>query len=297
LKPLERLYENLLSEKTKKRCEKAILTIAILSFLVHLALIFLVDAGWLSLRSVLLDSPVAAIYTPFSFILIYEVYLLIYHLPKSITTYIGKQYEIITLIIIRRLFKDLAGLKLTSDWFEQQGDLQFTYDLIASVVLFFLIYLFYVQSLKRRQLIKAGGETGSNIQRFIELKKGVATLLVPVLFGTAVYFLAQWGLAATGTTDGASISFKNINNVFFDEFFTILIIVDVILLLASFYYSDRFHKVIRNSGFVISTILIRLSFSVEGVVNTALIVTAILFGLLMLLIHNLFEKKIQQEAN
>lgn len=294
MKLLERLHQDFLSEKTKKRTEKVILTIAILSFLVHLALIFLVDAGILNLKSDLLDNPVAAIYTPFSFILIYEVYLLIYYLPKSITTYIGKQYEIITLIIIRRLFKDLAGLKLTSDWFELQSDLQFTYDLVASVVLFFLIYLFYVQSLKRRQLIKAGGETALNIRRFIQLKEGVATLLVPVLFGTALYYFAAWGLAATGVTEGTSISFKNINNVFFDEFFTILIIVDVILLLASFYYSDRFHKVIRNSGFVISTILIRLSFSVEGLVNTALIVTAILFGLLMLLIHNLFEKKIQE---
>jgi hypothetical protein len=124
----------------------------------------------------------------------------------------------------------------------------------------------------------------------------VATLLVPVLLVTAVYFFTLWGLTAMGLTETSGISFKNINNVFFDEFFTILIVVDVILLLASFYYSDQFHKVIRNSGFVISTILIRLSFSVEGALNTILIVTAIFFGLLMLLIHNLFEKQIQKGA-
>lgn len=295
LKSFESIYKSLLSEKTKKRSEKVILTISIISFLVHLALIFLVDTGLIRMESELLESPIAAIYTPFSFILVYEVYLLIYYLPKSITTYIGKQYEIITLIIIRRLFKDLAGLKLTSDWFELQSDLQFTYDLIASVLLFFLIYLFYEQSLRRRQLIKAGGDTASNIRRFIELKKGIATLLVPLLFGTAVYYFSQWGLAAAGITEASPVTFKNINNVFFDEFFTILIIVDVILLLASFYYSDQFHKVIRNSGFVISTILIRISFSVEGVVNTALILTAILFGWLMLVIHNQFEKRIRQE--
>jgi hypothetical protein len=135
---------------------------------------------------------------------------------------------------------------------------------------------------------------GTNIQRFIDLKKTVATLLVPVLLVTAVYFFTLWGLTAMGLTETSGISFKNINNVFFDEFFTILIVVDVILLLASFYYSDQFHKVIRNSGFVISTILIRLSFSIEGALNTILIVTAIFFGLLMLLIHNLFEKQIQK---
>lgn len=296
MKPFEYFFGILLSERTKKQTEKVILTIAIFSFLAHLGLIFMVDAGWLTSRSELLDNPIAAIYTPFSFILIYEVYLLIYYLPKSITTYIGKQYEIITLIIIRRLFKDLANLKLSSNWFELQDDLQFTYDLVASVVLFFLIYLFYVQSLKRRQLLTPDTGKGTNIQRFIDLKKTVATLLVPVLLVTAVYFFTLWGLTAMGFTETSGISFKNINNVFFDEFFTILIVVDVILLLASFYYSDQFHKVIRNSGFVISTILIRLSFSVEGALNTILIVTAIFFGLLMLLIHNLFEKQIQKGA-
>lgn len=295
-KSFDFFYNSLLSETPKRRIEKVILAIAILSFLVHLVLIFLVDIGVLSSNKELLDSPIAAIYTPFSFILIYEVYLLIYYLPQSITTYISKQYEIITLIIIRRLFKDLANLKLTSNWFDLQSDLQFTYDLVASVILFFLIYLFYVQSLKRRKLLKGGADTQGDIRRFIKLKKVIATLLVPVLFGTAVYFFLQWGLTSAGVLESGPVSFKNINNVFFDEFFTILIVVDVILLLASFYYSDRFHKVIRNSGFVISTILIRLSFSVEGLVNTALIITAILFGLLMLLIHNKFEKKMRDQA-
>lgn len=87
--------------------------------------------------------------------------------------------------------------------------------------------------------------------------------------------------------------FKNINNVFFEQFFSLLIIVDVILLLVSFFYTDQFHKVIRNSGFIISTILIRLSFTVEGVMNNILVITAVIFGLLIIAIHNKFERKIQ----
>ena len=89
-----------------------------------------------------------------------------------------------------------------------------------------------------------------------------------------------------------AISFKNINNIFFEQFFNILIIADVILLLFSFFHTDEFHKVIRNSGFIISTILIRISFSVDGIVNNILIVSAILFGLSMLYIHNKFEKNL-----
>jgi hypothetical protein len=86
------------------------------------------------------------------------------------------------------------------------------------------------------------------------------------------------------------VLFSNLNTIFFDEFFTVLIIVDVTLLLASFFYSDQFHKIIRNSGFIISTILIKVSFSVEGLINNALIIVAVLFGFLILIIHNQFEK-------
>ena len=84
-------------------------------------------------------------------------------------------------------------------------------------------------------------------------------------------------------------SLKNVNNVFFDDFFNILIIVDVLLLLTSFFYSDKFHTIIRNSGFVISTILIKISFSVDGIMNNALIIGSVLFGLGILHIYNLFE--------
>ena len=82
---------------------------------------------------------------------------------------------------------------------------------------------------------------------------------------------------------------KDINKIFFDDFFTILILVDVLLLLFSFLHSDQFNKVIRNSGFIISTILIKLSFSTEGILNIVLIVTAIVFGVILLKIHNLYE--------
>ena len=80
-------YKNLLSDKTKKRGEKTFVTIAIVSFLLHLTIIALVDLKWIYLNdySKLLTNPIAAIYTPFSFILIYEVYLLVYYLPKSTT--------------------------------------------------------------------------------------------------------------------------------------------------------------------------------------------------------------------
>jgi hypothetical protein len=298
-KILENLYQKLLSKKTKEKSEQVILWIALASFILHLVVIELLHFNIISIDepSNLLKNPIAAIYTPFSFILVYEVYLLIYYLPKSTSIYISKQYEIIALIIIRRLFKDLSDLSLSSDWFNIKNDLQFTYDLIASVFLFYLIYLFHVQRTKVYRTIKNSKNHSLSISKFINAKKWIATGLVPLLLIIAIYSFLNWSTGIFHPVENNSISFKNINNVFFEQFFNILIIADVILLLFSFFHTDEFHKVIRNSGFIISTILIRISFSVSGIINTVLIISAILFGLLILFIHNKFEKQLAKESN
>lgn len=44
------------------------------------------------------------------------------------------------------------------------------------------------------------------------------------------------------------------------------------------------------SGFIISTILIKLSFGAEGLLSSVLVVVAVLFGVIILLIHNQYEK-------
>ena len=294
---LEKLYQKLLSKKTKEKSERVILWIALVSFIIHLLMIGLIHFNIITINepSKLLKNPIAAIYTPFSFILVYEVYLLIYYLPKSTSTYISKQYEIIALIIIRRLFKDLSDLSLSSNWFNIKNDLQFTYDLLASVLLFYLIYLFHVQRSREYRTIKNSKNHSLSISKFINAKKWIATALVPILLIIAIYSFLNWSIGIFQPLESNAISFKNINNIFFEQFFNILIISVVILLLFSFFHTDEFHKVIRNSGFIISTILIRISFSVSGIINNILIVSAILFGLSILFIHNKFEKKLAEE--
>lgn len=290
MRVIHRIYDRLLSAEVKHRSENAILSIAIVSYFVHLLLIVLVNQGVLDIDSKFFTNPIAAIYTPFSFILIYEVYLLIFFLPRSISSYIGKQYEIITLIVIRRIFKDIANLELTSDWFSIQQDLQFTYDVLTSLVLFFLIYLFYRQIPSRTASTTAEPQLDANMARFIDFKKAVAVILVPTLLVLAFMSLTRWVVLTIDDYRNGIVALSGLNTVFFDEFFTVLIIVDVTLLLASFFLSDQFHKIIRNSGFIISTVLLKVSFSVEGLINNALIVVAVLFGLMILVIHNQFEK-------
>lgn len=287
----ELLYAKLLDEKTKNLSEKFIINLAIVSFLLHLAVITLNDLGLLgiAISGELFTNPISAIYTPFSFILVYEVYLLIYYLPKSMTIYIGKQYEIIMLIVIRRLYKDLSNLSLDGDWFESTQNLQFIYDIIATVILFLLIHFFYnMNKFRVRKLLKLT-ETRPELIRFVKFKKSLAVLLVPTFVIIAFFNVFEWASQVSEFGQGIT-SGLDVNAVFFDDFFTVLILVDVLLVLFSFAHTDKFNKVIRNSGFVISTILVKLSFSVSGLQNVLLIISAVGFGVVILWIHKLFEK-------
>jgi hypothetical protein len=116
---------------------------------------------------------------------------------------------------------------------------------------------------------------------------------VPGLFVLATYSFFAWLWAFQSGNGKPDMAFQHINNVFFEHFFSVLIITDVLLLLFSLYYTDAFHKIMRNSGFIISTILLRLSFSTGGLLNVLLVLAAVVFGLLMLVIHNRFEKTVK----
>lgn len=284
---------DMFSRARRERIERVILTVAIVSFLVHLAAILLVSSGVVAtdLPVTLLSNPVSALYTPFSFILVYEVYLLIYYLPQSLSTYINKQYEIILLIIMRRLFKDLANLNISPEWFSVKYDLQFTYDIASTLLLFFLIYIFSTHSRMRFGPKADRTELGVGTKTYTRIKNIIASGLVPIVFMMALYSFVTWLLGIFTDAASATASFQDINGIFFKQFFTLLVIIDVVLLLVSFYHTDKFHVVMRNSGFVISTILIRLSFNVDGLMNNILVVTAVLFGLCILLIYNRYERR------
>jgi len=290
------LRERLISEKARHAGERVVVAIALVAFAVHLILIGLRYFDLLPPHShhldELLTNPIVAIYTPFSFILVYEVYLLVFYLPQSITQYIARQYEIITLIIIRRIFKDIANLELTTDWFNRPGDLQLTCDIAATLILFLLIILFY-RLASSRPVPAKGRETYSiDLRRFIYFKNIISLLLVPVLLGLAIYSFVTWTKETFFMVHTASVNVIDVNKVFFEDFFGILVVADVFLLLLSLIHTDSFPKVIRNSGFVISTILIKISFGAEGVVSVALILGGVSFGVAILWAHNLFEKTI-----
>ena len=285
IKAVENIFSGLFSEGNLKKFEKFILISATLGFIVHLLLILLNNNGYVDLsffQDKLFVNPISAIYTPFSFILIYEAFLLIYFLPRSFTTSIAKQFEIMSLILIRKIFKDIPNVNLDDNWIQNESNLQLIYDLVGVLIVFFLIYLF--KKLKE-DLPKL--PVHQNLDRFIGYKKLISLFLVPTLSLLCVFSFLDWYnyvFLDIGTS-------SNIDYLFFESFFTILILVDVFILLVSFQYTERYSQLIRNTGFIISTILLRLSFSAVGLTSLLLLVSGIVFGLIILLIYNNMERQ------
>ena len=284
-KKIEKLFSIVYSQNNIKNFEKYILYLASLGFIIHLSIILLINYNFIELSFIetnLFSNPISALYTPFSFILIYESFLLIYYIPRSFTTAVGKQYEIISLIVIRKIFKDIPLVDLNANWINNVNNQQLVFDLVGVLMIFFLIYLF--KKTKENLPIKSVSE---KLDRFIASKKLVSIILLPVLLTVSIISFANWinGVFINDLFD------QNINYLFFNEFFTILILADVFILLLSFQYTERYSQLIRNTGFIISTILLRLSFAATGLTSILLIISGIVFGLIILLIYNAIEKE------
>ena len=278
---IDNLYGKVFSEVNKKSFEIATLWLSIIGFFIHLFLIYAKKFSLLNLpiESGLLDNPISAIYTPFTIILIYEIYLLVLNLPRSFTTSVSKQFEIISLILIRRIFADIPKIDLEADWLTTASNVQLIYDVLGVLIMYYLIYLFNKSRLKldKKPMTLA-------ISRFVSSKKAVSIILLIILIIISFTSAINWIQEISNnnfTTD--------INSIFYNDFFSVLILADVLILLLSFQYTEKYSQIVRNTGFIICTILIRLSFGVTGLTNIILIISSVIFGLLILSIYNLIE--------
>jgi hypothetical protein len=279
------IHKKIFSELNVRLFEKNIMFLAIAGFIAHLTLILIetqLGVEIFSTKTNLSSNPISALYTPFTFILVYEAFLLIYYLPRSFTTSVAKEYEIISLVLIRKIFKDIPNLDLNNNDLLNSNNIQLLYDLSAVIIIFYLIYLF-----KKTWHDIPKRETKKNLERFISYKKLLSVLLLPTLMILCIYNFAEWFNSVFYTEN---IYSGNLDGLFFKDFFTILILVDVLILLLSLQYTERYSQLIRNTGFIISTILLRLSFGVDGLLSIILLLLGVVFGLIILRIYKLAEK-------
>lgn len=288
------LYTLLFSANTRAKLERLTVILSIVGFFTHLTFIGLGQIWSIELfEGRLLQNPINAIYTPFSFILIYEIYLLIFYLPRSFTTSLLKQFEVISLIMVRRVFGDITKIDFAEIQLDDPRFMALLIDLGAVLIMALAIFLF----IKAKNKLKAFDQPDMvpGEQRFNSLKKSVSAILLIILGGISLVHLCDFLIhQATGTHLIASLD-NNLDAIFYKDFFTTLILADVLILLLSYALSQDYFKLIRNTGFVITTILLRLSFGASQTLDVLLIITGALFGYLMLIMYIGYSREIQAE--
>jgi hypothetical protein len=256
--------------------------VLISGFLVSLLLIEMSRQGWLPspLASSVSTNHFFAIDVAFTLFLVVELIGLVVGLATSVADTAGKQFEVFSLILLRRSFKELVEF--------QQEPIEWTFDLgreavqfvvvdaVGALLIFVTLGGFY--TLQRHQAIT---HSVAEQRQFVAYKKVVANILLFVLGGLGVYSVVS------PLVVGESVPF-------FNTFYTVLIFSDVLIVLISLRYSVTYHIVFRNSGFAAATVMIRLALAGPRYLGTALGVVAALFNLGVAAAYNYVAPAVQE---
>ena len=281
---MDSLYDRLLGSNLNEKLRIICIRTAIFGFLVHLLLCLMYQLEWIDLSektSGLFDSYLDSLYTPFSIFLAYEVYELIRTIPKSFTNSIGKQFEIITLLVVRDILKRLSDIDASVSSLVDDSITTLAIECLAFIVLF-CTALFFNNAQRKITLSTSENE---DLDDFISQKKQLAILLLGVYILVAIYSLSTWSyslLQGDGSTN---------RMIFFLDFFTVLIMADILILLVSYQYITDFSHLARNTGFILSTVILRVAIASPGVSGAILFILAGGLGSSVLLSGILLNKK------
>ncbi len=269
------VFELCMGDEAEERIRKAAIVFAVVGFFVHIGFWALDNTGRISITgeaAELVSSPLSSLYTPFSILLVYEVYQLIRTIPDSFSSSVGKQYEIATLLVVRDILKRLSEVESSEGW-EISSDLGFLLvECAAFLALFYTSLTYFRISDKSTKSADMSGD----IAVFVEAKRLVANFMLVVFLLTAAYSFFTW--ISSVQDGGGSVS----RVIFFLDFFTFLILADILILLVSYWFYTDFGNLARNTGFVLSTVIIRVAISSEGVSAMVLFTLSGLLGIAIL---------------
>jgi len=223
-----------------------------------------------------------AIQAAFTVVLILEVISLIFTIPCSFSKSVGKQFEILSLILLRNAFKELSYLPEPITFTgHEEAILRIVTDGFGALLIFALLGFYYrIQEQLQHQDLK--GKPG-DLFSFIAAKKGIALIILGI-------FLYMGGNTIYNWLEGVPQS------DFFHDFYTLLIITDILLVLIAQCFQPSFFAVFRNSGYALSTLIIRLALSAPAYFNVLLGVAAALFAIAMTIVTTrLFTSRQQKQ--
>jgi len=281
-------YDRLYSDTHREWLDHLVVNISAVGFLAHLFLVFLSRtlAHPPAPVAAVGKNYLAAIYTPFSFILFYEVLMLIAALPQSTTQSIAKQYEIVSLIFIRRFFKDIAQLDDIGKLAQLSPEMLPVFLDVGAGLFMFLLVTVFVHAGRKRSRPETRPEEPIELKKFISRKKVIALALAVLLVSLAAYNLMVFGFDEWRNIYQGAAEKLDPNTFFYTDVFTVMIFTDVLIVILSLAVSDRYEMVFRNAAFVISTILIRFSLTTGRQYSALLAVTGMMFGIVTLIVYN-----------
>ncbi|MFN2267017.1 MAG: hypothetical protein ABR542_02955 [Desulfonatronovibrio sp.] len=266
IEKVHHLYDPLHCFWENKKTQRLVTALLIGIFVSSLLLIELNRNSLLpqSLGQLIPTNPFYAVNLAFSLLLLTEVLSLIFILPCSVSKAVGKQFEILALIFLRNAFKELVHF---SEPIQLAGQMDAVLRIgaygLGALIIFVLLSFYYKQQFKRE-------DTGSGpiLFMFVGAKKMVALILFFLFVFLAVYNVSSF-----------AGSHEKID--FFAEFYTILVFSDVLLVLISNSFFPFFKDIFRNSGFAISTLLMRLSLTAPAYYDVLIGVGAAFFALFL----------------
>lgn len=264
LRPLTRAYDRLQVAFESPGHRRVLSVGLVVSFVMALAVVELARVGLLgdTLAAALPRNHFHAIELAFSLLLGFEVTSLTFAIARSVSTAAGKQFEIFSLILLRRSFEAFGGLDEPLRW-PQAADAvwHLLADAVGGLLLFVGLGVYY--SLQRHRPLS---DNLDDRERFIAAKKLIALVLLATLVGLA----GRWGWQLVTAQHPSS---------FFEAFYSVLIFADVVVVLISIRYSTSYHAVFRNSGLAVATVLLRLALASPPPWTSALGVAAIVFAI------------------
>ena len=271
------LHDRLLGKSAEQQVRKFGLTAAIVGFAIHLTLWFLYQIDAINLGNAsadLVDSPLDALYTPFSILLANEVYQLIRAIPESFSTAVGKQFEIVTLLVVRDIFKRLSEIEFSGDWAVDSELKLIVLECLTFITLFTTSLIYRANSHTESKV----DFQDSELMNFVQNKQKIAVVLLATYLIVAMSSFSNW-IVSVSEGDGSVT-----REIFFLDFFTILILADILILLISYGYSTDFTNLARNTGFILSTVVLRVAIGATGVSSMVMFVLGGLVGIAVLII-------------
>ena len=276
-------YRKFLGDDADDRVRAGVLIFSVLAFMGHLLIYALHQMEMITVEGeakTLVNSPLSSLYTPFSILLTYETYQLIRTLPSSFSNSVGKQYEVVTLLVVRDVFKRLADFDADDEW-TINGEL----GLILLECITFLILFFTALSYRRSSDVsEISTVDDSELDSFVHSKRIISLMLFIAFIGMAAYSFTTWTLAVIDGKGGVD------REIFFSDFFTILILADILILLLSYRFTVDFANLARNTGFILSTVILRVAISAPGISAVILFALSGILGLAILRISSEFVR-------